>query len=178
MRRAALAAAVIALGVSGCGDSAPSDVYLRTPAYTKLAFPEKPHRAFAFRGVVLHNEGRRPVTLRDVRIESSSGLSLLGAEVLGPRRPAYTSAGGFGWPSAGYHISPKPLRGYVVQGRSNVLAILKLRATAGHQILRRISVDYSVGGNDYTMDHRLGTAVCVSDPINPHCHVPRGSEIG
>ncbi len=179
MRQAAVAAAVFALALSGCGDSASPDVHLKTPGYTNLSFPVKPHRAFAFGGVVLVNDGQEALRLGGVRLETGSGVRLVRAAVLGPHRRSFMTAGSARWPSAEYHITGlRKLDGFVVPPHSNVEPYLKLRASAGRKVLRGITIDYTMGGDDHTVQQDLKVAVCVSDRIQPHCHVPRASEIG
>jgi hypothetical protein len=85
------------------------------------------------------------------------------------------TAGGVHWPGSGI-TGLKPLRGYVVQPHSNVEPYLKLRASTGRHILRTVIVDYSIGGSDYSIARPLEFAVCVRDPIIPHCHLPRPNE--
>lgn len=181
MRRVAVTAATLALALSSCGgdgSSAPTDVYLRTPGYTTAYAPAKPHVAFPFGAVVLYNDGDEPIRLRDVRLESDPGVRLIGAKVAGPHRATFMTAGGVRWPGSEFHITGlKPLRGYVVQPDRNVEPYLKLRASAGRHILQRIVVDYSIEGDDHSTEHPLRFAVCVSDPINPKCPLPRGDEL-
>jgi hypothetical protein len=176
MKRVALGAATLALATGGCGNSAPPDVVLKTPGYTSAYAPAKPKLAFPFGAVVLQNDGREPLTLRDVRVESDPDLRLVNAKVLGPDRRVFMTAGGVHWPGSGI-TRLKPLGGYMVPPHANVEPYLKLRASAGRHILQRIVVDYSIGGHDYSVERALRFAVCARDPINRHCHVPRPSEL-
>jgi len=174
--RVALFIAALALALGGCGDgTASSDVFLKKPGFTTASAPAKPHLAFPFGAVVLQNDGGEPLTLRDVQLESDPGVRVVGAKVLGPHRRAFITAGGVHWPGSGI-TGLKPLRGYVVQPHSNVEPYLKLRAPAGRHILQRVTIDYSIGADHFSTQKPVWFAVCVRDPIIPHCHLPRPEE--
>lgn len=180
MRRAAVAAAIAASILTGCGGSNTPD--LAANSNESLAFPVRVGKPFGFGLPVLRNRSDAPMTLQGARLDGDSGgLEVLRTQAAGADRRLDLVANSLQLPYIARNQRPRPLEGAVVPaaasktGRRGVEVILTLRAPAkGRYAFDGLRVDFSQNGDSFSKTFAYPVRICATaSRLERHCPVPK-----
>jgi hypothetical protein len=180
LRRAAVAAAIAASILAGCGGSNAPD--LAANSNESLGFPARVGKPFGFGLPVLRNRSDEPVTLKGASLDGGSGgLEVLRTQAAGEDRRLNLVANSLQLPYINRNQHPHPLEGAVVApatskaGRRGVEVILTLRAPAkGRYAFDGLRVDFSQNGDSFSKTFPYPVRICATaSRLERHCPVPK-----